>query len=80
MVGTVSRPEEVEDVPVISCSEFQWDKPLIVVIGISICRALGWVGCSSEGHASLQGLFQVWKSKAERESWNVLAVNEAGGS
>ncbi|NXR84487.1 MRM1 methyltransferase, partial [Pycnonotus jocosus] len=33
VVGTVSRPEEVEDVPVISCSEFQWDKPLIVVIG-----------------------------------------------
>ncbi|NWV19677.1 MRM1 methyltransferase, partial [Origma solitaria] len=33
VVGTVSRPEEVEDVPVISCSEFRWDKPLIVVIG-----------------------------------------------
>nr|XP_021380638.2 rRNA methyltransferase 1, mitochondrial [Lonchura striata domestica] len=33
VVGTVSRPEDVEDVPVISCSEFQWDKPLIVVIG-----------------------------------------------
>ncbi|XP_056362963.1 rRNA methyltransferase 1, mitochondrial isoform X2 [Oenanthe melanoleuca] len=40
VVGTVSRPEDVEDVPVISCSEFRWDKPLIVVIGIllhSIC-------------------------------------------
>ncbi|NXQ56171.1 MRM1 methyltransferase, partial [Anthoscopus minutus] len=33
VVGTVSRPEDVEDVPVISCSEFQWDKPVIVVIG-----------------------------------------------
>ncbi|NWV40460.1 MRM1 methyltransferase, partial [Grantiella picta] len=33
VVGTVSRPEDVEDIPVISCSEFQWDKPLIVVIG-----------------------------------------------
>uniref|UniRef100_A0A8D2PHQ3 tRNA/rRNA methyltransferase SpoU type domain-containing protein n=1 Tax=Zosterops lateralis melanops TaxID=1220523 RepID=A0A8D2PHQ3_ZOSLA len=33
VVGTVCRPEDVEDVPVISCSEFQWDKPLIVVIG-----------------------------------------------
>ncbi|XP_057243988.1 rRNA methyltransferase 1, mitochondrial-like, partial [Malurus melanocephalus] len=33
VVGTVSRPEDVEDVPVISCSEFQWDKPIIVVIG-----------------------------------------------
>lgn len=58
MVGTVSRPEDVEDVPVISCSEFQWDKPLIVVIGISISRALGWLG--HQGDASLQGLFQVW--------------------
>ncbi|XP_071621123.1 rRNA methyltransferase 1, mitochondrial [Heliangelus exortis] len=33
VVGTVSRPEEVENVPVISCLEFQWEKPLIVVIG-----------------------------------------------
>ncbi|NXD23360.1 MRM1 methyltransferase, partial [Spelaeornis formosus] len=33
VVGTVSRPEDVEDVPVISCSEFRWDKPVIVVIG-----------------------------------------------
>ncbi|XP_063258941.1 rRNA methyltransferase 1, mitochondrial [Prinia subflava] len=33
VVGTVSRPEGVEDVPVTSCSEFQWDKPLVVVIG-----------------------------------------------
>ncbi|KFO99711.1 hypothetical protein N300_11135, partial [Calypte anna] len=33
VVGTVSRPEEVENVPVISCLEFQWEKPLLVVIG-----------------------------------------------
>ncbi|NXQ36000.1 MRM1 methyltransferase, partial [Alaudala cheleensis] len=33
VVGTASRPEEVEGVPVISCSEFQWDRPIIVVIG-----------------------------------------------
>ncbi|NXC05105.1 MRM1 methyltransferase, partial [Orthonyx spaldingii] len=33
VVGTVSRPGDVEDVPVISCSEFRWEKPLIVVIG-----------------------------------------------
>ncbi|KAM3660990.1 rRNA methyltransferase 1, mitochondrial isoform 1-T1 [Ammospiza maritima maritima] len=32
VVGTASRPEDVEGVPVISCSEFRWDKPLIVVI------------------------------------------------
>ncbi|NWV78083.1 MRM1 methyltransferase, partial [Dasyornis broadbenti] len=33
VVGTVCRPEDVEGVPVISCSEFRWDKPIIVVIG-----------------------------------------------
>ncbi|NXE87252.1 MRM1 methyltransferase, partial [Menura novaehollandiae] len=33
VVGTVSKPEDVEDVPVISCLEFQWNKPIIVVIG-----------------------------------------------
>ncbi|NXS32146.1 MRM1 methyltransferase, partial [Pomatostomus ruficeps] len=33
VVGAVSNPEDVEDVPVISCSEFRWDKPIIVVIG-----------------------------------------------
>ncbi|NWI55255.1 MRM1 methyltransferase, partial [Calyptomena viridis] len=33
VVGTVSKPEDVEDVPVISCLEFQWNKPIIIVIG-----------------------------------------------
>lgn len=33
VVGTVSRPEDVENVPVISCLEFQWNKPVIIVIG-----------------------------------------------
>ncbi|XP_010138299.1 PREDICTED: RNA methyltransferase-like protein 1, partial [Buceros rhinoceros silvestris] len=33
VVGTVSKPEEVENVPVISCSEFRWTKPVIIVIG-----------------------------------------------
>ncbi|NXC28776.1 MRM1 methyltransferase, partial [Campylorhamphus procurvoides] len=33
VVGTVSNPEEVEDVPVINCLEFRWEKPLILVIG-----------------------------------------------
>lgn len=74
VVGTVSRSENVEDVPVISCSEFCWDKPLIVVIGIYFHVQ----GCGCRGNASLQGLFQVWKRKGERESWNGLAVNEAG--
>lgn len=64
MVGTVSRPEDVEDVPVISCSEFRWDKPLIVVIGIdSISRAGGAAGrgmlhsrdCSRSGKEKMRG-------------------------
>ncbi|NXE63539.1 MRM1 methyltransferase, partial [Calcarius ornatus] len=50
VVGTASRPEDVEGVPVISCSEFRWDKPLIVVIGTASSRA---------GDASIQGLFQT---------------------
>ncbi|NXG43466.1 MRM1 methyltransferase, partial [Psilopogon haemacephalus] len=33
VVGTVKSPEEVENVPVISCSEFRWNKPILVVIG-----------------------------------------------
>ncbi|NXA70970.1 MRM1 methyltransferase, partial [Mohoua ochrocephala] len=33
VVGTVTRPGDVEGVPVVSCSEFRWDKPVIVVIG-----------------------------------------------
>ncbi|XP_013053539.3 rRNA methyltransferase 1, mitochondrial [Anser cygnoides] len=33
VVGTVSKPEEVENVPVISCLEFRWNKPTIIVIG-----------------------------------------------
>uniref|UniRef100_A0A8B9UNE0 Mitochondrial rRNA methyltransferase 1 n=1 Tax=Anas zonorhyncha TaxID=75864 RepID=A0A8B9UNE0_9AVES len=33
VLGTVSKPEEVENVPVISCSEFRWNKPIIIVIG-----------------------------------------------
>ncbi|NXU58581.1 MRM1 methyltransferase, partial [Turnix velox] len=33
VVGTASSPEEVEGVPVISCLEFQWNKPTIIVIG-----------------------------------------------
>ncbi|NXW55262.1 MRM1 methyltransferase, partial [Eurystomus gularis] len=33
VVGTVSKPKDVENVPVISCSEFRWNKPIIIVIG-----------------------------------------------
>uniref|UniRef100_A0A8B9PUE3 tRNA/rRNA methyltransferase SpoU type domain-containing protein n=1 Tax=Apteryx owenii TaxID=8824 RepID=A0A8B9PUE3_APTOW len=33
VVGTVSRTEAAENVPVIDCLEFQWNKPIILVIG-----------------------------------------------
>ncbi|XP_061326018.1 rRNA methyltransferase 1, mitochondrial [Pezoporus flaviventris] len=33
VLGTVSKPEDAENIPVISCSEFQWNKPVIIVIG-----------------------------------------------
>ncbi|KFQ57625.1 hypothetical protein N334_05371, partial [Pelecanus crispus] len=33
VVGTASKPEDVENVPVISCLEFRWNKPVIIVIG-----------------------------------------------
>ncbi|NXW84861.1 MRM1 methyltransferase, partial [Alopecoenas beccarii] len=33
VIGTVSKPEDVENVPVISCLEFQWNKPVLLVIG-----------------------------------------------
>uniref|UniRef100_A0A803XK49 rRNA methyltransferase 1, mitochondrial n=1 Tax=Meleagris gallopavo TaxID=9103 RepID=A0A803XK49_MELGA len=33
VVGTVSQFETVENVPVISCLEFRWNKPIILVIG-----------------------------------------------
>ncbi|NXY46508.1 MRM1 methyltransferase, partial [Ceuthmochares aereus] len=33
VVGTASSPEDVENVPVISCLEFRWNKPVIIVIG-----------------------------------------------
>ncbi|KAM4648507.1 rRNA methyltransferase 1, mitochondrial isoform 1-T1 [Amazona ochrocephala] len=33
VLGTVSKPEDAENIPVISCSEFRWNKPIIIVIG-----------------------------------------------
>ncbi|XP_025927113.1 rRNA methyltransferase 1, mitochondrial, partial [Apteryx rowi] len=33
VLGTVSRTEAAENVPVIDCLEFQWNKPVILVIG-----------------------------------------------
>ncbi|NXI95756.1 MRM1 methyltransferase, partial [Psophia crepitans] len=33
IVGTITKPKDVENVPVISCLEFQWNKPVIIVIG-----------------------------------------------
>lgn len=44
VVGTVSKPEDVENVPVISCLEFRWNKPIIIVIGIVNWQSLGLGG------------------------------------
>ncbi|XP_032860747.2 rRNA methyltransferase 1, mitochondrial [Tyto alba] len=33
VVGTVSKPEDAENIPVMNCLEFQWNKPVIIVIG-----------------------------------------------
>ncbi|XP_072209541.1 rRNA methyltransferase 1, mitochondrial [Excalfactoria chinensis] len=33
VVGTASQSETVENVPIISCMEFRWNKPIILVIG-----------------------------------------------
>lgn len=79
MVGTVCRPEDVEDVPVISCSEFQWDKPLIVVIGIciSISRA---GGAAVRGRLHSRACSRSGKAKLRGNHGMVLAVNEAGGA
>lgn len=74
-MGTVSKPEDVENVPVISCLEFQWNKPIIIVIGISIYRALGFWKCMCKvmfhSKASCRSVplhhTLGWKRKAEQE-------------
>ncbi|NXQ43101.1 MRM1 methyltransferase, partial [Catharus fuscescens] len=73
VVGTVSRPEDVEDVPVISCSEFRWDKPLIVVIGSE------GEGLSLETQLQCQKMLAIHPGRALHPGIDSLNVSVAAG-
>ncbi|XP_053851974.1 rRNA methyltransferase 1, mitochondrial [Vidua macroura] len=73
VVGTVSRPEDVEDVPVISCSQFQWDKPLIVVIGSE------GEGLSLETQLQCQRMLAIPPGRALHPGLDSLNVSVAAG-
>nr|XP_030143806.3 rRNA methyltransferase 1, mitochondrial [Taeniopygia guttata] len=73
VVGTVSRPEDVEDVPVISCSEFQWDKPVIVVIGSE------GEGLSLETQQQCQRMLAIPPGRALHPGLDSLNVSVAAG-
>uniref|UniRef100_A0A803W4N1 tRNA/rRNA methyltransferase SpoU type domain-containing protein n=1 Tax=Ficedula albicollis TaxID=59894 RepID=A0A803W4N1_FICAL len=73
VVGTVSRPEDVEDVPVISCSEFRWDKPLIVVIGSE------GEGLSLETRLQCQRMLAIPPGRALHPAIDSLNVSVAAG-
>ncbi|NWR01923.1 MRM1 methyltransferase, partial [Paradoxornis webbianus] len=73
VVGTVCRPEDVEDVPVINCSEFQWDKPLIVVIGSE------GEGLSLETRLQCQRMLAIPPGRALHPGIDSLNVSVAAG-
>ncbi|NWU02890.1 MRM1 methyltransferase, partial [Urocynchramus pylzowi] len=73
VVGTASRPEDVEDVPVISCSEFRWDKPLIVVIGSE------GEGLSLETQLQCQQMLAIPPGRALHPGIDSLNVSVAAG-
>ncbi|NXH85075.1 MRM1 methyltransferase, partial [Edolisoma coerulescens] len=73
VVGTVSRPGNVEDVPVISCSEFRWDKPLIVVIGSE------GEGLSLETQLRCQRMLAIPPGRALHPGIDSLNVSVAAG-
>ncbi|KAM7033174.1 rRNA methyltransferase 1, mitochondrial [Acridotheres tristis] len=73
VVGTVSRSENVEDVPVISCSEFCWDKPLIVVIGSE------GEGLSLETQLQCQRMLAIPPGRALHPGIDSLNVSVAAG-
>ncbi|XP_031986048.1 rRNA methyltransferase 1, mitochondrial [Corvus hawaiiensis] len=73
VVGTVSRPGNVEDVPVISCSEFRWDKPIIVVIGSE------GEGLSLETQLQCQQMLAIPPGRALHPSIDSLNVSVAAG-
>ncbi|NXD96827.1 MRM1 methyltransferase, partial [Chaetorhynchus papuensis] len=74
VVGTVSKPGDVEDdVPVISCSEFRWDKPLIVVIGSE------GEGISLETQLQCQRMLAIPPGRALHPGIDSLNVSVAAG-
>ncbi|XP_039576855.1 rRNA methyltransferase 1, mitochondrial [Passer montanus] len=73
VVGTASRPEDVEGVPVISCSEFRWDKPLIVVIGSE------GEGLSLETQLQCQRMLAIPPGRALHPGIDSLNVSVAAG-
>ncbi|KAM4886719.1 rRNA methyltransferase 1, mitochondrial [Sylvia borin] len=73
VVGTVSRPKDVEGVPVISCSEFRWDKPLIVVIGSE------GEGLSLETQLQCQKMLAIPPGRALHPGIDSLNVSVAAG-
>ncbi|XP_030089358.2 rRNA methyltransferase 1, mitochondrial isoform X2 [Serinus canaria] len=73
VVGTASRPEDVEGVPVISCSEFRWDKPLIVVIGSE------GEGLSLESQLQCQQMLAIPPGRALHPGLDSLNVSVAAG-
>ncbi|NXY20733.1 MRM1 methyltransferase, partial [Atrichornis clamosus] len=73
VVGTVSNPEDVEDVPVISCSEFQWNKPIIVVIGSE------GEGLSLETQLQCHRMLTILPSRALHPGIESLNVSVASG-
>ncbi|NXH62956.1 MRM1 methyltransferase, partial [Rhabdornis inornatus] len=73
VVGTVSRSEDVKDVPVISCSEFRWDKPLIVVIGSE------GEGVSLETQLQCQRMLAIPPGRALHPGIDSLNVSVAAG-
>ncbi|NXJ21920.1 MRM1 methyltransferase, partial [Dicrurus megarhynchus] len=73
VVGTISRPGDVEDVPVISCSEFRWDKPVIVVIGSE------GEGLSLETQLQCQRMLAIPPGRALHPGIDSLNVSVAAG-
>ncbi|CAN8197480.1 unnamed protein product [Coccothraustes coccothraustes] len=73
VVGTASRPEDVEGVPVTSCSEFRWDKPLIVVIGSE------GEGLSLESQLQCQQMLAIPPGRALHPGLDSLNVSVAAG-
>ncbi|NWH40235.1 MRM1 methyltransferase, partial [Chloropsis hardwickii] len=73
VVGTVSKPVDVEGVPVVSCSEFQWDKPLLVVIGSE------GEGLSLETQLQCQRMLAIPPGRALHPGIDSLNVSVAAG-